>query len=37
MLIGTRNENIWVIERNPCTISSMKGETQHSLENKKKQ
>jgi hypothetical protein len=35
MLVGTRNENIWVIERNPCKISGMKEETHHSLEHKK--
>jgi hypothetical protein len=35
MLTGTSNENICVIERNPCTISGMKEETQHSLEYKK--
>jgi hypothetical protein len=35
MLTGTSNENIWVIERNLCTISGMKEESQHSLEHKK--
>jgi hypothetical protein len=36
MLIGTRNESVWVIERNPRAIPNTKEETQLSREHHKK-